>query len=162
MRALISGGTSGYVQDNSPTNETQYHARFYFNPNGATVQTGNPQSILVGLNAANQNVFQVQTRRNNGQYQIRASVSRVGGTTTTNWHTITNTHHAIEIAWQAGTSASFMLYIDGALKQTLTGLNTNTLRVDTVRLGPQSALGGVTGAEYFDNFTSTRTTYIGP
>ena len=30
MRARIDGGTSGYVEDNTPASESTYHARFYF------------------------------------------------------------------------------------------------------------------------------------
>jgi len=161
MAALISGGTSGYVVDGTPNNETSYHARFYFSPNSVTIGTS-AQDIFVGRNSANQNVFRVQLRRSSGQYQIRSVVSRSGGTTSTSWYTITNAYHAIEIAWQSATSASFSLYIDGTLKRTLTGLNTSASLLDSVRLGPSAGLSGVSGTEYFDAFVSTRTSYIGP
>jgi hypothetical protein len=160
MQALISGNTSGYVQDDTPNGETTYHARFYFHPNGVTIT--NAHSILVGLNSSNQAAFRVQLRRNAGQYQIRATVVRSGGTTNTSWYTISNAYHSIEIAWESALSASFSLYIDGALKQTLTGLNTSIRTLDKVRLGPQGNLNSAAGAEYFDNFASTRFTVIGP
>jgi hypothetical protein len=161
MAALISGSTSGYVVSGDPNNETSYHARFYFHPNNVTIGT-TPQNIFEGRNSANQNIFRIQLRRSSGQYQIRSIVSRSGGTTATNWYTITNAYHAIEIAWQSAASASFNLYIDGVLRQTLTGLNTSAYLLDSVRLGPSTGLSGVSGTEYFDDFVSTRASYIGP
>ena len=161
MAAQISSGTSGYVVDNSPNNETSYHARFYFSPNGAAPGS-TAQDIFLGLNAFNTNVFRVQMRMSGKQYQIGVTVARSGGTTSTKWYTITNAYHAIEIAFQSAGSASFTLYIDGAAQQTLTGLNTSAYTIKSVRLGPQGTLSGVSGTEYFDTFASTRTTYIGP
>ena len=166
MAALISGGTSGYVVDGLPANEPSYHARFYFNPNGVALGNAN-HNLLVGLNASNQIAFRVQLRRSGGlnpQYQIRASVSRAGGSTSTNWFSITNAYHPIEIAWQSAGSALVSLYVDGALKQTLTNLNTSAYLIDSVRLGPPSSgiSSSVSGTEYFDDFYSSRTILIGP
>ena len=44
----------------------------------------------------------------------------------------------------------------------LTQLANGGQRVDEARLGPQGLVAGVTGAEYYDDFVSTATTYIGP
>jgi hypothetical protein len=161
MRAAITGNTPGYVTDNTPANETSYHARFYFHPN-ATVENGH--DIFAGRNTGGTTIFRVEYRRTNaGVLQIRARVQRAGGQTSTSWYTITNASHAIEIAWQSAASASFSLYIDGALKQTLSGLNTSAYLLDSVRLGPSGGLGGgSSGTEYFDSFVSNRNTYIGP
>jgi hypothetical protein len=161
MRALITGNTPGYVTDNTPANETGYHARFYFHPN-ATVENGH--QIFVGRNTAGTIIFRVEYRRTNaGVLQIRARVLRSGGQTSTSWYSITNAAHAIEIDWQSSAIASFRLYIDGALKQTLSGMNTSAYLLDSVRLGPSAGLGGgSSGTEYFDSFVSNRNSYIGP
>jgi hypothetical protein len=160
MAATVSGGTSGYVQDNSPTNENSYHARFYFNPNNATAGAG-AVTIFSGLTSTNGSVFSVQLRKN-GSYQVRATVSRSGGSSVTNWYNISaNTFTAIEIAWASGPSSSFSLYTGGTLQQTLTLLNTSTFKLETVRLGPQGTLTGLAGTMYFDSFVSTRYTVIG-
>lgn len=163
MQAVITGNTPSYVVDNTPTNEASYHARFYFNPNGTTTGTSQHE-IFVGRNSGGTTIFRVQYRRTSaGVYQIRARVLRSGGTTSTSWYTITNASHAIEIAWQSGSSAPFSLYIDGVLKQTLSGLNTNSYKLDSVRLGPSNGLNSsMSGTEYYDEFVSTRNTYIGP
>ena len=161
MQAAISGGTSGYVIDNTPANESSYRARFYFHPNNVTISS-TAQDIFVGVNASSQVVFRVQFRRSSSSYQIRTTVTRSGGSTSTSWYTISNAYHAIEISWQAATSASFSLYIDGTLKKTLTKLNTSAYRVEAVYLGPSAGLGSVQGAEYFDSFVAQRSAYIGP
>ena len=161
MAAAISGGTSGYVQDSRPNNETSYHARFYFSPNGAGINS-TAQDIFDGLNAGGQAAFRVQLRRSGGNYQIRSVVSRSGGATSTSWYSITNAYHAIEIAWQTASSASFGLYIDGSAQQTLAALNTSAYTIKSVQLGPLAGLSGSPGSEYFDSFVSTRTSYIGP
>jgi hypothetical protein len=162
MQASVSSGTSGYVQDNSPTAETSYHARFYFNPHSATVTT-TPLTLFVGLNGSNGTVFTVRLRKQNGLYQVSAVVTRANtATNTTVWYTISGTTFtAIEIAWQSGTSASFSLYTGGTLRQTLTGLNTSAQLLETVRMGPQGSLSGVGGTMYFDSFVSTRYAVIG-
>jgi len=170
MQAAISSGTSGYVQDNTPANETSYRARFYFNPNGYTTGNGGnptPVTIFSGLNTASATVFQVQYRRSsNTGYQVCLVVSRAGGgggTTSTSWYTINNNAwNAIEIAWQSAASASASLYTGGTLRQTLTVLNTSGFTLDTVRLGPQGTGLPNSGTVYFDSFISTRNLYIGP
>jgi subtilisin family serine protease len=167
MQAQIGSGSSGSVQDNSPANETSYHARWYFNPNGLTTGTGgNPAAIDIfdGLNTGNTVILQVQYRRStNTGYQVRLGVAKSGGSTFTSWYAINNNAwNAIEIAWQSGSSASASLYTGGALRITLTKLNTSAYTLDTVRLGPQGSLGTISGTALFDSFASTRTTSIGP
>jgi hypothetical protein len=161
LQASISSGTSGYVVKSLTNSETSVHARFYLHPHGATINS-TAQDILVGRTASNQLVFQVQLRLSSGSYQIRSVVTKSGGTTSTSWYPISNAYHAIEIAWQAGSSASFTLYIDGVTKQTLTKQNTSASSLKTLWLGPSAGLSGSPGTEYFDNFVAKRNSYIGP
>jgi subtilisin family serine protease len=160
LQAAISSGASGYVVNNFSNNEASYHA-FLFQSAWRHDQL-HGAGYLCWLDASSQVVFRIQLRRNSGTYQIRAVISRQGGTTNTNWYTISNAYHPIEIAWQSGSSASFSLYLDGSLKQTAANLNTGAYTLRSVRLGPSAGLSGSPGSEYFDGFVSTRTTYIGP
>ena len=167
LQARLSGTTAGYVTDNTPVAEPSYHARFYFNPHGALPGTGQIQTIFAGLNGANAPAFQVQYQRltsGGGTYQVRLSVQRTGGATNTGWFTVTNNAaHYIEIAWQAGSSATASLYTDGVLRQALSGLNTSAYTIESVRLGPSAGLvAGASGTLFFDAFASTRNSYIGP
>jgi hypothetical protein len=171
MRDLIDNNTAMYVQNNSPVAETQYHARFYFDPNSIPMANGNAH-IIFTARSSNTNgveVARVEFRRSSLNYQVRASVRNDAGQyINTAWFTISDAPHPIEIAWQASTGPGannglLRLYIDGALKQTLSTVDNDTLRVEAARLGPQSGIdNGTRGTEYFDAFVSTRATYIGP
>ncbi len=168
--ALDAVTTTGFVTDASPIAEPSYRARFYFNPNG--MAPGNNAAyyiILAGFDSANpgQEVFHIEYRRRNaggGAYEVRGVVTRSDGTTSaTSWFAINNNAwNSIEISWQSGTAASFNLYINGVLRQSLTGLNTVAWKVGSVVLGPSGGTGTGTGTMYFDDFVSKRNTYIGP
>lgn len=167
LQAVISGNTPSYVMDATPTNEPSYHARFYFHPND-TDTAGRFHAIFGGKNATQVPIFGVLYRRSGTGpyvYEIRAVVRRAGppNWAATQWYAISNAAHSIEIAWESGASASFSLYIDGALKKTKAGLDTSAYLLDSVALGPADRLAaGMSGTEYFDSFVSTRCTYIGP
>jgi hypothetical protein len=163
MQAQIGGITPIYVQDNTPASERSYRARFAFHPNGA--RTGiSEHDIFAGRNASGASIFRVQYRRTTaGAFQIRAGVLRSGGTSWTNWSSVTNAAHTVEIGWQSATSAAFALFLDGVVRGTLTGLNTSAYTLDSVRLGPSAGLGAsMAGVEYYDTFVSTRGGAIGP
>ncbi len=167
MAATMTGITPGYVTDITPVLDPSYHARFYFNSNGALTGQNQAYTIFAGLDAANATIFRVQFRRQNqggGTWQIRASALSGGTFANTGWFTIADgAPHSIEIAWASGASTSFGLYIDGTLVQTLTGLDTSANLLDAVRLGPSAGLTvDASGTLYFDAFVSTRYTVIGP
>ncbi|HLF26312.1 MAG TPA: S8 family serine peptidase [Anaerolineae bacterium] len=169
MQALIDSTTPIYVADTRPAAEATYHARFYFSPNGVTIGTGQSHYLLIGRSAAGAEVFRVQIQKASGNYQVRGQIRMNSGSyLTTNWYTISNASHAIEIAWQAASSStaadgSFSLWLDGSLKQTRSGIANGTYRLEAIQLGPAGGLAsGISGAEYYDAFASTRNTYIGP
>jgi hypothetical protein len=167
MQAVINGNTPGYVTDLTPIQEPEYHARFYFNPNGTLTGQNQAYAIFSGADAADTTIFRVQYRRQNqggGTYQIRASALSGGAFVNTAWNTITpNDPHSIEIAWASGNPASFSLSIDGGLAEELTGLDTSAYLLDAVQLGPSVGLANqASGTLYFDAFASRRYTAIGP
>jgi len=49
LQALINDNTSLYVTDDSPTAEKRYRARFYFDPNGITMASGDNHYLAAGL-----------------------------------------------------------------------------------------------------------------
>jgi hypothetical protein len=86
----------------------------------------------------------------------------------TNWFTLSDTPHFIELDWRASTSVGannggLTLWIDGVQQADQTGVDNDTLRVDRVRLGALSGMdAGTIGNYYFDAFESRRQSYIGP
>jgi uncharacterized repeat protein (TIGR01451 family) len=164
LQVALTGNTPGYVTDNTPANETTYHARFYFNPRG-TLSANTQMDIFAARNTVGAPVVRVQYRRTGaGLYQVRLAVNRFGGVTNSNWVTIANnTAHYIELDWQSAASATIRFYVNGVLQQTLTGLNTSQFTIDSALLGPSGGLvAGSSGTPYFDHFESRHTTYIGP
>jgi hypothetical protein len=173
MQVVINSNSSRFVQDNAPvTTQPRYRARFYFNPKNAATASGQQHDIFVALNGSNQTVFRIQYRRNSTSGnvpQVRAVVSRSGGTTVGSWFAIDpNSANVIEVNFVGSSGATLGLLINGTVHN-ITGLNTSNtaLRVATVRLGPQvgpapvggsnpggTTLAGVSATEYFDAFVS--------
>ena len=162
MRTVISGATPSWVQDDRPANQASAHVRFRFHPNGTTT-SGLTTTTMLGRSGNGTALFRVEYRTSGGNRQLRALVHRTGGDTTTSWFTVTNTAHAVEIAWASAASSTFTLSIDGVVRQTVSGLSTGNWRLEMVRLGPSAGLAtGVSGTEFYDDYVMTRTSTIGP
>ena len=169
LQALVNDIANIYVRDDSPNAEPRYRARFYFDPNSISMADGDDHYILVATSGAT-SVLRVQLRFSGGNYQIRASHLLDGGTTFnyTNWISISDALHFIELDWRAATAAgandgSLTLWIDGVQKANLTGADNDTWRIDYVRLGMVTGRDPFTlGTYYFDAFESRQQSYIGP
>jgi len=169
LQAVINDKNSIYVTDWKPFAEARYRARFYFDPNSVSMTSGNAHYIFYGLTGSSTVIERVEFRFSSGSYQIRAALVNDGATwTSSNWFTITDAPHPIELDWRAATAAGannggLTLWIDGVQKANLTGVDNDTRRIDSVRLGAVAGLdSGTRGTYYFDAFESRRQTYIGP
>ena len=168
MLATINSTKPIYVQDASPIAEPAYHARFYFSPNGVSLSRNKVQDIFTGRTASGSVILRVQLQQASGTYQLRvATLTSSGKTLTSSWYSITNSPHVIELAWKAASTArgndgTVSLWLDGSLKQTLGGIANGGYRLEDILLGPQAIPSGTSGAEYFDAFSSTHNSYIGP
>ena len=148
--------------------KTRYRARFYFDPNTITMANGNAHYIFYGYSGASTVVLRIELRYSGG-YQLRAALVNNSTTwTTSNWFTISDAPHYLEIDWRASTAAGanngyLTFWIDGVQQANLTGVANDTRRIDRVRLGPVAGIDtGTRGTTYFDAFESRRSTYIGP
>lgn len=154
-------GRASYVTDITPSAEAAYHARFMFDRN--TVTSGSQASaaltIFQGLAGNGSTLFSVQFRMSGTTPQLRAGLTRAGGTSAGPWTPLAAGSHRIQVDWVAATAGSLILTIDGAPLPALTG-NTSASRVETVRLGVTAGVvtgaGGSSGTGYFDSFLSTR------
>lgn len=171
LRAAISGNgtpTSGYVQQSLAASQTQLRVRFALNPSLAFSTNSNATAARTIFRAVNGSsvAFTVQLHRTSttGAYQVRAVVSRQGGTTTTSWYNLSATGAStVEVAWQQGPSAQFELSVNGVAVQTLTGLGTTGYAPNAIQLGPQGSLSGIGTTSFilFDRVKVTRSTPIG-
>jgi hypothetical protein len=168
LRTLIDNNSAIYLTDHTPNAEARYRARFYFDPNSIAMSNGNTHFIFYGYSAATE-VLRVEFRRSAGVYQLRTALRNDStGWTNSSWFTISNAPHSIELDWRAATSAGannggLTFWIDGIQRANLSGVDNNTRRIDSIRLGAVSGIdSGTRGSYYFDAFESRRQTYIGP
>ena len=149
-----------YVTDNSPAVETSYHARFAFNANTLRSGTAASLTLLEGRTGANGQVFQVQYRWTTATGpQVRAVLTRTGGTSTGAWVSLTGSA-VLQVDWTSAVAGSLRLSVNNAAQPLLTG-NTSAQTLESVRLGITAGATGTTGSTgiaFFDSFLSTRNT----
>jgi hypothetical protein len=169
LQALIDDANVLSIVSDHPAAEPRYRARFYFDPNTISMASGDVHVILRGYSGASIVALRVEFGYAAAVYQIRAGLVNDGSTSTlTSWFSLTDAPHAIELDWRAGSGAgandgSLTVWIDGLEKQTLTGIDNDSLRIDRVLLGALSSIDpGTRGIYYFDAFESRKQTYIGP
>lgn len=163
MQALINNNTAIYVTDETPAAESRYQARFYFDPNSIRMQSGNSHYIFYGYSGTSTVVLRIEFRYYKGSYQLRAGLVNDSTTwKTSNWFTIGDSPHSINLDWRAATIAGagnggLTFSIDGTVKANLTLVDNDTRRIDRVRLGAVSGIdNGTRGVYYFDDFESRR------
>ena len=168
MQAVIDDNRTIFVTDDTPSAESRYRARFYFDPNSIPMADGNAHYIFNGFMGTSTAVFRVEFRRLSGNYQLRARLLNDGTSwTSTNWFVLSDATHFIELDWQAATAVganngSLTLWIDGIQQANLTSVDNDTRRIDRVRLGAVAGIDtGTRGTYYFDEFESRRET-LGP
>ena len=169
MQAVIDDSNTIYVTDDSPNAEPRYRVRFYFDPNSISMASGDAHFIFKGFSSTSIDLLQLELRNSAGAYQVRAKLLNDSSAfVVTNWFTINDASHFIELDWRAATAAGannggVTLWVDGIQQQDLTGVDNDTWRIDRVRLGALAGMDpGTSGTYYFDAFESRRQTYIGP
>jgi len=168
LQATVAGQTDFYVQDESPAGDAGYRSRFYFDPDSVTIPNEEHVDLFSAQDATLGTAFYVRLRAVDGEYQIAAiAVDDNQQETETDWYTLTNSPHAVELAWQAASSSgagngSLALWIDGEEAEQLSGIDNDTLRINEVRLGVMSPSStAISGSIYFDAFRSNRKGAIG-
>jgi parallel beta-helix repeat protein len=169
LQAVINDGTAMNVSDNRPNAESRYRARFYFDPNSISMANGDAHILFRGYHGSSTVALRVEFGYSSGAYRIRAALVNDGSTwKNTDWFTISDAPHAIELDWRAAIGAGannggLTLWIDGAQSADLTGIDNDTRRIDRITLGALAGIDtGTRGTYYFDAFDSRRQSYIGP
>ena len=169
MQAVLDDNNAIYVTDETPNAESRYRARFYFDPNSITMANNNAHYLFYGYTGTSATVLQVEFRFSSGVYQLRVALRNDSNNwTNSNWFTISDVPHFIEMDWHASTASGannggLTLWIDGTQRANLTGVDNDTRRIDRIQLGAVAGIdSGTRGTYYFDGFESRRQTYIGP
>jgi len=170
MQVVLSGQTNMYVRDDSPVAEARYRTRFYFDPNSLSMVNGDYIYLLQGYaTTTNTIMLRMEFKNVNGVYQARLKALSDSGTwLNTAYITLTDGPHVFELDWLAASVAGAndgqaTFWIDDVQTGSLTGIDNDTFRMESVRLGaPYLSSATMSGSIYFDSFESRRQTYIGP
>jgi hypothetical protein len=169
---VVDDTTALYVQDDSPSDEPRYRARFYLDPTafdpGTVLAHFRTRVFVVFTDVPQRRVAAVVLKKQDGQLSVMARTRRDDNVQVdTPFFAIAPGTHAIELDLGAASAAGvadghLSLWIDGDLVATLSGLENSAARADFARLGALSVKGGAAGVLRFDEFESRRTSYIGP
>jgi S-layer family protein len=169
--------TAAYVQDNSPSSEGTYRARFYVNLRTLQMQNGDELDLFRTFDGADpvppatsgNAVLRLVVRQTSGQKQLSAFARLDSGTELEipgainlppGWR-------SIEIDWARATAAGanngrLGLWVDGVAKTGLANLDNDTLMINYSRWGAVAGLdAGTSGTFRMDDFASQRSGYIG-
>jgi hypothetical protein len=171
--ANVDDTTSLFVQDNHPSNQSRYRARFYLHP-----YTFNPGESLNHFRTrvflafdevpTQKRVMAIVLKRQGGVYSLAVRVRRDDNVQVdTSFFPLSVAAHSIEIDWQRATgpganNGALRVWIDDVLKQTLSGIDNDQLGIDSVRMGALSLKGGAGGQLLFDELESRSLTAVGP
>jgi RHS repeat-associated protein len=168
LQAVLDDNTAIYVQDDTPSAEARYRARFAFDPNGLGMGQNESHPVLRAYTASGATAADVFLNYRDGGYRLGAAVGKdSGGTQPSGYVSLTDAAHVIELDWRAATAAgandgNVTVWLDGTQVISLTGIDNDTQRVDRVRLGAIAGIDANTRGTYsFDGFVSRRLSYIG-
>jgi hypothetical protein len=168
LQALINDTSSIYVTDYSPINDSQYHARFLFDPNSISIPNNNSFAIFTGA-GGNGITFRLMLFNESNIYKLQMWVMNDNSAwTASNKVVIIDEPQAIELEFKSSSAIGAnngytKLWINNILVDTFSNLDNDTRLIGQVSLGAVQSLDtGTSGIIYFDNFVSTRNNYIGP
>ena len=102
LQAVINDNNPIYVTDTTPAAETRYQARFYIDPNSISVASGNAFYLFTGTSGTSTTILRIEYRFFNNNHQLRAELlNDKTNWKTSNWFTISDAVHFIELNWSA-------------------------------------------------------------
>ncbi len=172
LQAVVNDTAGLFVQDDSPSNEDRYRARFYFDPNGfdpgESVDHRRTRLFILFEEAPTRRVAALVLRRLGGAYSLMGR-ARLDDNSQANtaFFPIADGPHFVELDWRrasgpAASDGSFEMWLDGVSVATLSNLDSSVSSVDFVRLGALSVKTAASGTLYWDEFESRRASFIGP
>ena len=161
LRVMIEQ-TPAFVEDHTPESESNYRARFYFNPAGASLFDGDAFDIFTGNDLDMYRWFRLELGRVGSSLVYRLhgmnnSLEYVSTATVP----VPGAYHAVELAFS--TDGTINLWIDDQPSLSLDSLSNTNGRIDLVQLGAVDGMDiDSSGHLDFDNFVSNQGAYIGP
>ncbi len=162
LEVVINDAATMYLQDDYPAVETHYRARFKFDPNSIVMANGDSHTLFRSTSGMTSMVY-ITIGVTNGLHTIQFGVfSDTGAVYLSNQVPLNDSPQLIEFDWRAATSAGannggLTAWIDGVQQANLVGIDNDTHRIETSRLGPSGGIDtGTVGSYFIDGFESTR------
>jgi cysteine-rich repeat protein len=166
LQATVNDTTGLFVQDSLPEDESRYRATFYFDPTGfdpgESLNHRRTRLFIAFEDAPMRRLTAIVLRRIGGEYAVRARVRQDDNSQVdTAFFPFTAAPHRVDFEWirSSGPDANdgqFRFWLDGALVETLTGLDNSAGAIDLSRLGALSVKPGASGTLRWDAFESRR------
>jgi len=168
VRFSIFNSAFGYLQDDTPSSETRYRARFYVNLENLNLAAGDQVQFLSGTSQSERPQFSITVVHRNGQPGLTMGVA-LDNQSTVNLPPSEDVpfgpgYHLLEVDWLSGNGTGHLrLWLDEELVASLEGLTNVTARMDMANLGiinePSPTVSGYIDV---DDFMSDGSDYIGP
>lgn len=154
MTAALNNGPA-YLKARIPVeaNLNGYKVSFDFSPNGA--ETGDEeQQIFTATDSNGVDIFGIMFEQGPDGPEVQAWALQAGGVMTmTEGIHISDGVQKLELNWESGPDEELVLSVNGAEEVKLTGINTESYKLDLVKLGPSFGVATTaTGSLYFDAF----------
>jgi hypothetical protein len=166
LQGVVEGASSLFVQDDSPMDEDVFRARFRLDPTGFDPGEASghfrARVFIVFEEAPVRRLVALVLRRRDGLYSLMARVRLDDNThADTGFFDLGLGEHEVALEWRRATGpdaldGEFALWIDGAERSRLAGLDTHRRSVDFVRLGAMNLKGGANGTLAWDAYESRR------
>jgi hypothetical protein len=149
-----------FVEDETPTAEDSYDARFDLNLDGATLDSVDYFELFVAYSSVGDEVFRLRVKRTASENRLVSAVRRDDGsyaeTQMGEERLLPAGWNNVALEWRTGVDGGELLIsINGSVFAGLTGVDNDTLVVDRVRLGVvDGSVGSSSGSIQLDNFNS--------
>jgi hypothetical protein len=170
-QVVVTSGAVAYVEDETPSGERRYRARFYVNLNGLAMGNGEEFELFTASSTDGSAQLRLLVNRSGATNRLRLAVRRDDGTyaeTPAGSETvIPREWHSVEIDWRASVSpvasdGALAVWVDGQSRPGLSGIDNDQAQLASARWGAVGALdAGTTGAFLIDEFESRRDSAIG-
>jgi hypothetical protein len=152
MQALINDTTAIYVMDYTPLAETEYRARFQFDPNTISIPNNNNFAIALAADTSGA-AWRVTLNYASGAYKLQGwAMDDTGAWVTGVQVPIQDAPQIIEVKYKSAANSGYLeLWVNGTLVDTIANVDNDTRTVGNFSLGAvQSLDAGTSGAIYFD------------
>ena len=168
--ACVDRGTDKRKQliDETPINQTKYNVRFNIDMNALSMTEGT-RFRFVQVKMGSERPFFIVVKYQGGQYLIQLNTLLDDLTKVkTGWYLLSDAPHTLEVTWSAAAASGTddgiaALFLDDVLLETRVGLDSDTIYVDTFKIGFTSRLDGkpISGIFYLDDIATANDGHIG-